>query len=170
MRQDGPKAVFWPKNAIFAVSQARPAVRRNETSGIVPVTTLKRKGANPAATRCRFHLCGGPSPMRDPFPSAPTRSVQAGPRFWDAHRATGASRATAVAWRNCVDVWPYLTDVLRRIAAIASGDTAALEALLPDRWVAEHPDHRLEQWEEESGEAQARPGRKGVARRAAVAL
>jgi transposase len=53
-----------------------------------------------------------------------------------------------------VDVWPYLTDVLRRIAAIAPSDTIALEALLPDRWVAAHPEHRLEQREEESREAQ----------------
>ena len=28
------------------------------------------------------------------------------------------------ARRNCVDVWPYLTDVLRRVAAIASGEAA----------------------------------------------
>jgi hypothetical protein len=73
------------------------------------------------------------------------------------------------ARRNCVDVWPYLTDVLRRIAAIAPGDTAALEALLPDRWVATHPEHRLEQREEESREARARRRRKRVARRAATA-
>jgi len=31
--------------------------------------------------------------------------------------------------------------VLRRIAAIAPGDTVALEGLLPDRWVAAHPEH-----------------------------
>jgi transposase len=68
-----------------------------------------------------------------------------------------------------VDVWPYLTDVLRRIPAIAPGDTAALEALLPDRWVAAHPEHRLEQREEESREAQARRRRKRVARRMAAA-
>ncbi len=61
---------------------------------------------------------------------------------------------------------PYLTNVLRRIAAIAPGDTAALEALLPDRWLAAHPEHRLEQREEESREAQARRRRKRVARRA----
>ena len=59
---------------------------------------------------------------------------------------TAATLYTLVqsARRNCVDVWPYLTDVLRRIAAIVPGDTAALEALLPDRWLAEHPEHRLE--------------------------
>ncbi|MGO9110210.1 MAG: transposase domain-containing protein [Thermoguttaceae bacterium] len=73
------------------------------------------------------------------------------------------------ARRNCVDVWPYLTDVLRRIAAIAPGDTAALEALLPDRWLAAHPEHRLEQREEESREAQARRRQKRAERRIAVA-
>ena len=84
---------------------------------------------------------------------------------------TAATLYTLVqsARRNCVDVWPYLTDVLRRIAAIAPGDTAALEALLPDRWLAAHPEHRLEQREEESREAQARRRRKRVARRAATA-
>jgi len=83
---------------------------------------------------------------------------------------TGATLYTIVqsARRNCVDVWPYLTDVLRRIAAIAPGDTAALEALLPDRWLAAHPEHRLEQREEESREAQARRRRKRAARRIAA--
>jgi hypothetical protein len=83
---------------------------------------------------------------------------------------TGATLYTLVqsARRNCVDVWPYLTDVLRRIAAIAPGDTAALEALLPDRWLADGPEHRLEQREEESREAQARRRRKRVARRLAA--
>lgn len=55
--------------------------------------------------------------------------------------------------------------MLRRIAAIDPGDTAALEALLPDRWLAEHPKHR----EEESREAQARRRRKRAARRIAIA-
>ncbi len=83
---------------------------------------------------------------------------------------TAATLYTLVqsARRNCVDVWPYLTDVLRRIAAIAPGDTASLEALLPDRWVATHPEHRLEQREEESHEAQARRRRRRAARRTAT--
>ncbi|MGO9113284.1 MAG: hypothetical protein ACLP9L_28975 [Thermoguttaceae bacterium] len=55
------------------------------------------------------------------------------------------------------------------MAAIAPGDMAALESLLPDRWVAVHPEHRLEQREEESREAQARRRRKRAARRLAVA-
>jgi transposase len=84
---------------------------------------------------------------------------------------TAATLYTLVqsARRNCVDVWPYLTDVLRQVAAIAPGDTAALEALLPDRWVAAHPEHRLEQREEESREAQARRRWKRAARRVAIA-
>jgi transposase/uncharacterized coiled-coil protein SlyX len=83
---------------------------------------------------------------------------------------TAATLYTLVqsARRNCVDVWPYLTDVLRRIAAIAPTDTAALEALLPDRWVATHPEHRLQQREEESREAQARRRRKRAACRIAA--
>jgi hypothetical protein len=55
-------------------------------------------------------------------------------------------------------------------AIIAPGDTAALEALLLDRWIAAHPEHRLEQREEESHESQARRRRKRAARRIAVAL
>ena len=84
---------------------------------------------------------------------------------------TSATLYTLVqsARRNCVDVWPYLTDVLQRIAAIAPADTAALEALLPDRWVVAHPEHRFEQCEEESREAQARRRRKRTARRATIA-
>ena len=85
---------------------------------------------------------------------------------------TAATLYTLVqsARRNCVDVWPYLTDVLRRLPAIDPSDTAGLEALLPDRWVAAHPEHRLEQREEESREAQARRRRKRAARRTAIAL
>jgi len=47
-----------------------------------------------------------------------------------------------------------LTDVLRRLPGITPTDTAAVEALLPDRWVAVHPEHRLKQREEESRETQ----------------
>ena len=60
---------------------------------------------------------------------------------------TAATLYTLVqsAQGNCVDVWPYLTDVLRRIQAIAPGDTKALdpkqakavgvfEAELSDEW------------------------------------
>ena len=84
---------------------------------------------------------------------------------------TAATLYTLVqsARRNHVDVWPYLTDVLRRIAAIAPGDTVALEALLPDRWVAAHPEHRLEQREEESRETLQRRRQRRAIRRVATA-
>ena len=83
---------------------------------------------------------------------------------------TAATLYTLVqsARRNCVDVWPYLTDVLRRLPAIAPDDTAALEALLPDRWVATHPEHLLAEREEESREALQRRRRKRAARRVAA--
>ena len=68
-----------------------------------------------------------------------------------------------------MNVWPYLTDVLHHLPAIDPSDTAALEALLPDRWVVANPEHRLEQREEESREAQARRRRKRAARRAVIA-
>ena len=62
-------------------------------------------------------------------------------------RSGGKSTSLCMlAWdarRNCVDVLPYLTDVLYRLPAIVPSDTAALEALLPDRWLADHPEHRL---------------------------
>ncbi len=58
---------------------------------------------------------------------------------------------------------------LKDLPAIAVNDTTALEALLPDRWVAARAEHRLEQQEEESREAQAGRRRKRAARRLAVA-
>ena len=69
------------------------------------------------------------------------------------------------ARQNCVDVWPYLTDVLRRLPAILPTDTAALERLLPERWAQIHAEHRLTE-REESREAQAGRRRKRAARRA----
>jgi hypothetical protein len=72
------------------------------------------------------------------------------------------------ARRNCLDVWPYLTDVLRRLPAIDPADTIALEALLLDHWIAAHPEHRLEQRKEESCGAQARRRRNRTARRTAA--
>lgn len=57
----------------------------------------------------------------------------------------------------------------RWIAVVATGDTAALEAVLPDRWLAEHPEHRLGQREEEFCEAWANRRRSRFARRAAAA-
>jgi hypothetical protein len=66
-------------------------------------------------------------------------------------------------------VLPYLTDVLRRLPAITSTgtppDPAALDALLPDRWAAAHPEHVLAERMEESREALARRRHRRAARR-----
>jgi transposase len=66
-----------------------------------------------------------------------------------------------------VDVLPYLTDVLRRLPAVAPGDTAGIDKFLPDHWIADHPEHRLLERERESHDAQRRRRIRRAARRAA---
>jgi len=68
---------------------------------------------------------------------------------------------------NHLDPLPYLTDVLRRLPGVAAGDTVAIDALLPDRWLAEHPEHRLVERQRESQAAQRRRKIRRAARRAA---
>ena len=68
---------------------------------------------------------------------------------------------------NDVDVLPYLTDVLRRLPAVAADDKAGIDEFLPDRWLAAHPQHRLVQRERESRQAQNRRKNRRAARRAA---
>jgi transposase/uncharacterized coiled-coil protein SlyX len=83
---------------------------------------------------------------------------------------TAATLYTVIqsARRNLVDVWPYLTDVLRRIAGIEPGDEASLEALLPNRWIESHPEHRLQDREAEFLAAKARRQHKHFKHRSAV--
>jgi transposase len=87
---------------------------------------------------------------------------------------TAATLYTIVqsARRNNVDVLPYLTDVLRKLPEITAGDAppdpAALDALLPDRWAATHPEHVLAERIKESREAQARRRHRRAARRLAA--
>jgi hypothetical protein len=66
-----------------------------------------------------------------------------------------------------VDVLPYLTDVLRKLPAVAPGDTAGIDKFLPDHWIADHPEHRLLERERESHDAQRRRRIRRAARRAA---
>jgi hypothetical protein len=68
---------------------------------------------------------------------------------------------------NQVDVLPYLTDVLRRLPAVAADDAAGLDPFLPDRWLAAHPEHRLVERQRESHQAQRRRRTRRAARRAA---
>jgi transposase len=81
---------------------------------------------------------------------------------------TAAALYTVVqsARRNCLDVLPYLTDVLRRLPALAADDAAGLEALLPDRWLATHPEHHLAERSRESQAAHHRRRARRAARRA----
>jgi transposase len=68
--------------------------------------------------------------------------------------------------RHSIDVQAYLTDVFRRIR---TATPAELESLLPDRWIAAHPEARLKQRVQESHAAAARKRRRRLRRRLAVA-
>jgi transposase len=68
---------------------------------------------------------------------------------------------------NEVDVLPYLTDVLRYLPAVAAGDMAGIDQFLPDRWLANHPQHRLVERQRESRQTQTRRKARRAARRAA---
>jgi len=57
--------------------------------------------------------------------------------------------------RHAIDVQAYLTDVFRRIR---TATPAELERLLPDRWIAEHPEARVLQRVQESHAAATRSG------------
>jgi transposase len=49
-----------------------------------------------------------------------------------------------------LDVTAYLTDALRRLAALLPTDTSAIRELLPDRWALAHPEHILQARQQES--------------------
>lgn len=55
-----------------------------------------------------------------------------------------------------LDVMAYLTDVLRRLPAIAPTDPEAIRQLLPDLWAKTHPDHVHASREEELRDANQR--------------
>ena len=68
--------------------------------------------------------------------------------------------------RHAIDVQAYLTDVFRRIRMATP---AQLESLLPDRWIAAHPEARLKQRVQESHAAAVRKRRRRLRRRLATA-
>ena len=68
----------------------------------------------------------------------------------------------AGAKRHRLEPWAYLRDVLLRLSA---GETD-LEALLPDRWAAAHPEHVLEHRLDESRRKAARQKEARMRRRA----
>jgi transposase len=85
-------------------------------------------------------------------------SVEAGPR------AAVLFTILAGAKRHRLEPWAYLRDVLLRLSA---GETD-LEALLPDRWGASHPEHVLEHRLDESRRKAARQQEVRKGRRAAA--
>lgn len=86
------------------------------------------------------------------------------------------------ARRNLVDILPYLTDVLERLptivpeylprgsssplASLSPDQLSALEHLLPDRWLQDHPEHLLADRAEELAAATTRRRRRRATRRA----
>ncbi len=68
--------------------------------------------------------------------------------------------------RHAIDVQAYLLDVFRRIKCASP---AELEPLLPDRWIAEHPEARIRQRVQESQAAAARKRWRRARRRMLVA-
>ena len=67
----------------------------------------------------------------------------------------------AGAKRHHLEPWAYVTDVLVKLAA----DTSDLDALLPDRFAAAHPEHVLHYRLEESRQKRARQNAKRTQRR-----
>ena len=68
--------------------------------------------------------------------------------------------------RHGIDPHAYLVDVMRRIKNATPDE---LESLLPDRWLQEHPEARLEQRARESHAAAHRKRARRAARRATAA-
>jgi transposase len=74
--------------------------------------------------------------------------------------------------RHHIDVQAYLVDVFRRLAAWKNStkrDPAELDELLPDRWIAAHPEARVKQRVQESHAVAHRKRQRRAARRQAVA-
>jgi transposase len=64
-----------------------------------------------------------------------------------------------------IDVTAYLTDVLRRLPALAPDDEDRIGELLPDRWAKTHPENVLIPRIEESRQAVERRRQRRAARR-----
>lgn len=87
------------------------------------------------------------------------RAQAVGRKNWTFLGAEGAGPRAAVLYtilagakRHRLEPWAYLTDVLLHLAA----ETDDLDRLLPDRWVADHPEHVLTHRLEESRHRRAR--------------
>jgi len=71
---------------------------------------------------------------------------------------------TMTCKRHCIDAQAYLTDVFGRIK---NATPEELEALLPNRWIQQHPEARVRQRVQESHAAAYQKRTRRAARRAA---
>jgi hypothetical protein len=96
---------------------------------------VSRKARRRARERVEIHFCREAAYLNWEF----LGSVEAGPR------AAVLFTILAGAKRHRLEPWAYVRDILLRLSA---GETD-LEALLPDRWAANHPEkvlkHRLDE-------------------------
>jgi len=75
---------------------------------------------------------------------------------------------TATCRRLKIDPHAYLTDVCQRLPLIDVTDEASLSSLLPDEWLASHPESRMEMRVEESAAKLSRKRDRRRARREAL--
>ena len=72
------------------------------------------------------------------------------------HRAARLFSLTASCKANCVEPFAYLRDIFARLPLLGdSPDPEQLDELLPDRWLAAHPQHRW--WIDDLRRAERRP-------------
>ena len=123
----------------------------------------------PAFTR---FLENGAIPIDNNRTEAAIKGPVMGKKNWlfFGHEHAGDTAATLYSLtmtckRHCIDVHAYLRDVFRRLRQTTP---AELEALLPDRWIQEHPEARVQQRVQESHAAAARKRLRRARRRAAV--
>jgi len=80
------------------------------------------------------------------------------------HTAATIYTLTLTCKRLCIDVHAYLHDVFQRLP---SATPEELPQLLPDKWLAAHPQHRVSQRVAESMQAADRKRRRRAERRRA---
>lgn len=72
------------------------------------------------------------------------------------HTAAILYSLVATCRRLRIDPYAYLRDVLERLPTIEADDQEKLDALLPDRWIGQHSEHRLQHRQRESSQAAER--------------
>lgn len=83
------------------------------------------------------------------------------------HTAAALFTLTKSCNRHHVDPYAYLLDVYTRLPTVST--ESELEALLPDQWIKEHPQHRIEERVDEARQRAERTRRRRAQRRRASA-